>query len=276
MLYQPPTPQLFTSADSLVTKEVPRLCIALDALDKCGKTHYALFTAPEPITLFTNDTGTLHVMSKAIRAGRKISKVMELNYKIPDPSITKTAEIDKQEWALWRAEWARYKAGVYSLIDEPVANRTRTLVRDTETDIWTLCMLSHFGKTQKISQNLRTEANADYAKVFWDLYRGRPDLNMVLIHKLKKEYKPKSTGGENEWSGNYETSGMNQIGHMVDITLRAGWDSVRRSLYTEMNKPTRFGFDLVGKRWYGSESHFGMLGLELFPETILTPGIWGF
>lgn len=275
----PPTPvrapselsRLFTPPTIITSTVVPRLCISLEALDKCGKTHWSLFTPPDPICLVTNDTGTPHVLDKAIKAGRRIPHVMQLNYKSPDPAVTKTSEVDKTEWDEWKKAWRRFKAGIKALEDDETI---RTLVWDTATEIWNLCMLSHFGKLQKISQNLRTECNGDYSKVFFDLYKSRPDLNMILIHKLKKEYKP-NTKGDSDWTGKYESSGFNQTGFQVDLTLRADWDGVRKCLYTELNKPCRFGFDQVGKRWYGEESGFGWLGMEIFPETMSTPEIWG-
>jgi hypothetical protein len=276
-LYQPPTPTLsslsaiFTAPASYISTDIPRLAINLEALDKCGKTHYALFTTPDPICLVTNDPGTVHVTKKAIAAGRRIPHILELDYNSPDPAITKTADVDKQEWSAWIKEWNRYKAGMKALEKD---TSIRTLVRDTETDIWQLCMLSHFGKTQKIEQHMRTEANADYAKVFNDLYRARPDLNMVLIHKLKKQY-VKNSKGNADWTGDYETSGMNQVAFHVDLSLKAGWDPQYKMMYTELTKPCRYGFSLVGKRWYGKDSHFGLLALEIFPETVLTPGLWG-
>lgn len=262
---------MFTTGATAVAKEVPRLCISLEALDKRGKTHYALHTSPDPICLVTNDPGTLRVLKKAITAGKRVPYVLEMDYTAPDPAITKSADVDKQEWAEWKKAWAKFKVAMAALQKDTTV---RTLIWDTASDVWTLCMLSHFGKTQKIQQNLRTECNADYSKVFFDLYKGRPDLNMILIHKLKKEYKPNSKG-ENDWTGKYESSGFNQTGFQVDLTLRADWDGVRRSLYTELNNPSRFGFDLVGQRWYGEESAFNQLALEIFPEIMADMEAWG-
>lgn len=264
--------RLFTPAATIVAKEVPRLCISLEALDKRGKTHYALFTAPDPICLVTNDPGTLRVLKKAVTAGRKIPHVLELDYKAPDPSITKSSQVDQQEWGEWKKSWAGFKVVMAALVKD---RTVRTLVWDTASDIWTLAMLSHFGKTQKIAQNLRTECNADYSKVFLDLYKGRPDLNMILIHKLKKEYKPNSKG-ENDWTGKYESSGFNQSAFQVDMTIRADWDPVRKMLYTELANPSRFGFDQVGSRWYGEDSGFNLLALEIFPDEIMADAAaWG-
>jgi hypothetical protein len=263
--------RLFTTAETLVQKEIPRLAISLEALDKCGKTHWALFTPPDPICLVTNDPGTTHVLKKAIAAGRRIPHVMELSYAAPDPSVTKSTDIDKAEWAVWQKEWARFKSGMAAVVKD---KSIRTLVWDQGTDLWNLCMLSHFGKVRAIPQHLRTECNADYSGVFWDLYKGRPDLNMILIHQIGKEYKPNSKG-ESDWTGKYEHKGFNKTGYQVDMVVRSGWDGVRKSFYTEIAQPTRFGFDMTGQRWYGEESGFGWLALAVFPETAVTPEMWG-
>jgi hypothetical protein len=263
--------RLFSSPESIVQKEEPRLCIQLEALDKCGKTHWALHTAPDPCMLVTNDPGSTRVLKKALAAGRRIPYVMELSYPDPDPAVTKSNQIDAADHAVWKKEWARYKAGMQALLHD---RTIRTLITDTEDAMWNLCMLSHFGKIRAIPQHLRTECNSDYNGVFWSLYKQRPDLNMIRIHKLKKEYKPNSKG-ENDWTGKYEAAGYNQSAFQVDVVLRAGWDGVRKCFYTEMDRVTRFGFDLVGKRWSGEESGFGWLALEIFPETALTPELWG-
>ena len=282
--YFPPQPQfsqpsqlstVFRPADELVTKEVPRLCISLEALDKCGKTHYALFTAPDPICLVTNDTGTLHILKKACKLGRRIPHVLQLNYEHP-PDVMRRQDIDTVMHETWKREWARYKEAMTVLAHEDPRSpdRTRTLVCDTMSELWSLCMLAHFGKIRSNPKHLYPACNNDFTSVFWELYKNRPDLNMILIHRLKKEYKP-NTKGEDAWTGNYECQGFNQIGYMVDLVLRSGWDPVYKLFYTEVDRVTRFGAEYVGQRMYGQRSSFGFLGLLMFPDTALTPAIWG-
>jgi hypothetical protein len=263
--------KLFSSPETFTSKEEPRLAIQLEALDKCGKTHWALHTAPDPAALVTNDPGTIRVLQKAVAAGRRIPYVMQLDYPDPDPSVTKAAKVDPADHAIWQREWAKYKAGMHAVIQD---RTIRTVITDTEDAIWNLCMLAHFGKIRAIPQHLRTECNSDYSGIFWSLYKQRPDLNLIRIHKLKKEYKPNSKG-ENDWTGNYEAAGFNQSAFQVDMILRAGWDGVRKSFYTEVNRVTRFGFELIGQRWYGEESGFGWLAIEIFPDTAITPELWG-
>ena len=77
------------------------------------------------------------------------------------------------------------------------------------------------------------------------------------------------------WTGKYEAAGYNQSAFQVDLVLRAGWDGVRKDFYTEIDRVTRFGFNLIGNRWYGVESGFPWLALAVFPKTALTPEMWG-
>lgn len=256
-------------------KETPRLAISLEALDKCGKTHWALHTAPDPILILTNDPGTTHVVNKARRTGKRV-EVVEIPFERPDVKVLKASDVDKTEHGEHKKQWAKYRAVKQALIDDRMF---RTVVDDTATDFWHLAELSHFGKLRGNARiDIRTELNADFSGLFWDLYRGRPELNMILIHKLRKEYKPKSSGGEDAWTGGYEREGFGKIGFAVDLCLRCGWDGLRKQFYTEVDKgqATRFGGgDLSGTRWYGEESGFGLLGIEVFPDTIETPEWWG-
>lgn len=268
-------PQLSTFFSASPTIEVPRLAISLDALQKCGKTYWALMTAPDPIAVVSNDPGTAHIRNKALALGRRVS-MMEVHLAEPDKTIRKQEDIDKAQWQLWVNEWARVKAAHQAII----ADKTiRTLVWDEGASMFDLAQLSHFGKlTGNTRQDKRTDLNADFHKLFWDLYKGRPDLNIILIHKLKKQYVKNSDPNKPaDWSGKYEREGFNKIGYYVDLSLRLGWDSVKKDYYSEIDaeQSTRYGSELCGKRWYGAENSFTNLALEIFPETILTPEWWG-
>lgn len=252
------------------TLTLPRLAVSLDALEKSGKTHWALFTAPEPIAVIMADEGTEHVVKKAIRAGRKIAGVLDILYKEPITKGKSAAnEALQQEW---KNKWNHCTAGIEELAAD---NTIRTVIMDTETARWQLCQLAFFGRLTQIPQHLRTECNAAYLRTFRILY-ARKDLNIILIHQTKKEYKPNSKG-EADWTGKYERDGMNKIGFAVDVALVAGWDGTRKQFFTHVppQQATRYGPELAGKYWYGEDSGFGWLGLELFPETELTPEVWG-
>lgn len=250
----------------------PRLVLSLDASDKEGKTHYALMTTPCPVRVISNDTGTEIIAQKARSKGRDV-KVMYLDIPDPNPSVTAARDVDPEDLTQWRKEWERAKSSLLAIGRDKTI---RTLVVDTAGKLWNLCLLAHFGKMKKIPQHLREAPNSDFYSVLWTLYKQREDLNIILLHLMKKRYSPNSKGDQ-EWDGGYERSGWNQIGGYVDMTLRSGWDGVRRSFYTEVDytRATRFGAELSGRRWYGEENSFWNLGMEVFPETEGTPEVWG-
>lgn len=262
---------LFKPIGDLTTH--PRLAISLDALDKCGKSHWALFTAPDSgsgIAVVMTDEGTAFVVKKAQSAGRRIAGVLDLLY--PDPETVGKSNANAALQQEWMRQWQIFKQGMRAIAADKTIS---TVVRDTESEIWQLCQLAYFGRLTQIPQHLRTECNADYLSTFRTLY-ARPDLHIILVHKAKKEYKP-NTKGEMDWTGGYERDGMNKIGFNVDLSLRAGWDGTRKCFYTHMpqEQASRFGGHLAGKYWYGEESGFGYLGIECFPETVDTPEVWG-
>jgi len=250
----------------------PRLVLSLDALDKEGKTHYALMTTPCPVRVISNDTGTEIVAQKAQAAGRDV-RVMYLDMPEPASDVTRARDVDVDDLAQWQKEWKRAKSSIAAIGRDKTV---KTLAVDTAGKLWNLCLLSHFGKMKKIPQHLREEPNSEFYKVFWDLYKSREDLNIILLHLMKKQYVPNEKG-DFEWNGKYERQGWNRVGGYVDLTLRSGWDGVRRTFYTEVDssQATRFGSNLSGQRWYGDQNTFWNLGMEIFPETETTPEVWG-
>jgi hypothetical protein len=254
------------------TSIYPRLVLSLDALDKEGKTHYALMTTPTPVRVISNDTGTEIIAQKARALGRDV-KVMYLDMPNPDPKVTAARDVDVEDLTQWRKEWDRAQSAIAAIGRDKTV---KTLAIDTCGKLWNLCLLAHFGKMKKIPQHLREEPNSAFYKMLWDLYKSREDLNIILLHLMKKQYSPNAKGDQ-EWNGGYERSGWNQIGGFVDLTLRSGWDGTRRMFYTEVDssRATRFGSELSGKRWYGNENTFWNLGMEIFPKTESTPEVWG-
>ena len=260
-----------------IQNDPPRLAISVDGRDKRGKTHWCLMTAPEPIAIVSNDTGTHARVQDALKAGRKISGVFNVEFETPDPKVIAAKNVDEAQHKEWIKAWTRYKEGIYRIMDD---KKIRTLVRDTETGLYELAQLNTFGKMRSNARkDLWAELNADYCKLFWDLYKGRPDLNILLIHKAKKQY-----GADDKPTGKFERAGHKEIGVQVDLSLNFEWDGVMSDFYTEIDRgqPLRYMQNrdkLIGKRWYaGNEedpSHFAYLAMTVFPETELEPEYWG-
>lgn len=257
-----------------------RLAVSVDGRDKRGKSYWSIMTTPEPLAIITNDTGTEAVIKKAKKAGRKIKGVMEIQYETPDPKIIAAKKVEEAQHEEWKKAWERYKSAIYRVIDDKTI---RTLVTDTESGVYDLAQLAVFGKLRSNARkDLWAELNAEYNKIFWDLYKGRPDLNIILIHKAKKQYV------DDKATGKYERAGHKDTGFHVDLSLNFEWDGVLTDFYTEIarDQPLRYMDNrekLIGKRWYADPrpgddpSHFGYLALNVFPETELDPGpeYWG-
>lgn len=260
-----------------LSKDPPRLAVCADGRDKRGKTYWSIMTTPEPIAVISNDTGTEAVIQKALKKGRKVSGVFNVDYETPNPKVIAADKVDKKEWDAWKKTWSSYKEGIYRVMDDV---KIRTLVKDTETGLYELAQLAVFGKTRSNARkDMWAELNGEYCKLFWDLYKGRPDLNIILIHKAKKEYV------NDKATGRYERSGHKDVGFQVDMSVNFDWDPVMLDFYTEIDRaqPLRYMDNrdkLIGKRWYadpseGDPSHFGYLAMTVFPETELEPEYWG-
>lgn len=258
--------------------EPPRLAISADGRDKRGKSYWAIMTTPEPLAIVTNDTGTGAVITQAQKKGRKIKGVMEIEYETPDPKVIAAAKVEQAQHDAWKKSWAHYKEGIYRIRDD---RSIRTLVTDTESGMYDLAQLAVFGKLRSNARkDLWAELNAEYNKLFWDLYKGRPDLNIILIHKAKKQYV------DDKATGKFERAGHKDTGFHVDLSLNFEWDATMSDFYTEISReqPLRYMENrerLIGKRWYADPregedpSHFGYLAMNVFPETEVEPEYWG-
>jgi len=272
---------LFTPVS--VQDDPPRLAVSLDGLEKRGKTHWAIMTSPEPVAVISNDTGTENIVRMAMKKGRKIygNGIMDVGFESPDPMVIAASNVDKAEHETWIKSWKKYKDGINRIIDDKTI---RTVVKDTETGIYELAQLAVFGKLRSNARkDLWAELNAEYTKVFWDLYKGRPDINILLIHKNKKQYAANSKG-EEVWNKKYERAGHKDVGFQVDLSLKFEWDSVMKDFYTEIdtNQPLRYMENrdkLIGQKWFAGDendpSHFAILAMTVFPETELDPEYWG-
>jgi len=271
--------------DSAIPKLRPRLSVSIEGLDKTGKTYWALMTAPDPIALVTNDPGTQRIVELARAKGRVIHQLV-LNWEAPAKLSKSASEINKEEWSRWIDTWNRYNKFAQSVLTEL---SIRSWVTDTETDTWHLGELAYFGKgAGNSNQDARTKLNFVYQDLYWDLYKRRPDINLILIHRLKKKYIKTNTRNPDapaDWNGEYETDDFNRVAFLVDLTLRMEWDKDRKDFvsYLDPNKAFRYyssdNAHILSKRWYGQQpadpSAFWNLGMEVFPETVDTPEIWG-
>ncbi len=171
-------------ADKTIHK---RIIMSISALEKMGKTHFAL-TAPGTIGMFSADVGTEGVVSK-------FDKNIVVN-ELSVPETVAEAEII----------WDSYYASYYGSLE---TTELRTIIVDTATEVWELLRIKMFGKLTQVLPFQYAPVNAIYRKMIKDAYKS--DKNLILLHKMKPKYI------KNERTEEYERSGFGDTGFLVQV-----------------------------------------------------------
>lgn len=174
-------------------KTMRRMIISVAGQEKQGKTRFGL-TAPGPIALFNLDIGLEGVIDQFV--DKKEIQVADFNYR----DATKPSE--------WEEMWERMKKAYYTALSSP---RIRSLVVDTASELWELVRLARFGKLDRVQPYHYGPVNAE----FRDLIRKSYDSNknVILLHKMKREYI------DDKATGNYERSGFGDTPYLVQANL---------------------------------------------------------
>jgi hypothetical protein len=238
-----------------------RIVVCTKAKDKCGKTHWAM-TAPGPIAVVGLDTGTKEVAAKFLGQKQLICAYHKVTGRLND--ISKTRDIAEKEWET-------VKESLIAATDHP---KIRTLVVDTGTEVHELLRLARFGKLEQVLPHHYGPVNKEMRDLVKRAYE-REDLNVVWIHKVKKQYK-QNRKGEDSWTGEYDMAGYADIPYLVDVTLEHYWVSP-----TE-DAPGRFGArvtgvgrqtpDVCGLELEGDMCTFPVLANMLYPD--VDPAWW--
>ena len=178
-----------------------RLILSVEGRVKQGKTHFAL-TAPAPIAIQSLDMGLDGVVQKFQR-----NKVIHVaSY----PGITakelKTlneSEVVARMSEVWEQFVTDYEWGL--------AN-ARTVVWDTATEAWELVRLARLGKLGQIKPHHYTMVNMEFREIVRRAENS--NTNLLLLHRLKKEYV------NNESTGKWERAGFSDIGSWVHVLAR--------------------------------------------------------
>lgn len=187
---------------------IPRLIMALNGLEKTGKTYQAL-TAPAPISYFSLDFGEDGVIQQF--AAKKT--IRRKDYKIPAIRKSQTKEKAIEQAA---EVWETFKDDYLFALDH-----SRTVIVDTETEVYELIRLARFGKLEQVKPH-------HYGPVFRELKEViikaayESNANVILLQRLKKEYK------DDKWTGQYEASGYSGIPYDVQVNARAYIDALGR------------------------------------------------
>lgn len=233
-----------------------RIVASTAAVEKCGKTHWAL-TAPGPIGAISTDTGTEEVAKRFLKDKRIVIRQFK--------SADELKEMGGQpgvRQARYEKEWSTMRDCMRAIIDNP---KFRTMVIDTGTEAWELCRLAAFGKLSQVMPQHYVEVNAEFRAIVKAAYE-RKDLNVIWVHKMKKEYKTNSSGKDN-WSGKYERSGFGDMPFLVDINIRQYYDKTNSTFGIEVMDSRINMLDVAGSQMEGPLCSFPMLAECLFPET---------
>lgn len=253
------------------TKVIPRISAATEGRTKSGKTHFAIMTTPEPVAVITMDPGTLPIIDKAIKQGRKLLPVFLEHHKKESQDEAKKL-------------WDMYRKALRAVLG---AKSVRTLVIDTTHEAWELIQLAAFGKLKQNNKFAYGGLNAEFSGLIDEVYYGRPDLNTIYIRRQKKLYtkaKPKvnkTTGEEvdtgGDWDGKtMESTGYKDLDYCVDLSLVHKFQEGQFLFDTKDSEATRFGGQYAGLRFEGAECDFASLALHIFADDPqgCDPGYW--
>lgn len=197
-----------------------RMILAIDALEKDGKTRFAL-TAPGPIAYMDFDNRSEGTIEQFLKAGKKIMwRIDERGnakpYQIPadaGASDEKAAETQ----SLARTEWKKFEDDFEKLLVNP---DVRTIVVDTATEAWELIRLAGFGRLKEIPPHLYSEVNGAYRRLI-RLARKQTRVNLILVHRLKDEWANQKQGDKlkSYTTGRKERAGFGETGFLVDANL---------------------------------------------------------
>lgn len=242
----------YTRANSTTKK---RMIIAVDGVEKGGKTHFAL-TAPEPIGVISVDIGLDGVVQK-FQADKEI---WVAEHKIDMQSI-KTLKMNEA------AEEAEKALDRLLKSYKEVLGQAKAIVWDTATEIWELVRMAEFGKLDHVKPHHYAKPNARYR----DLIRMAYDqefTNLLLLHKMKDEYV------NDNRTGRKQRAGFSDTGFMVQVNALAWRDRSKDAppvpdCFHLTIQDCRQNAELSGVDISGADLHFATLATLVFPDTNL-------
>ena len=231
-----------------------RVVACTTAPEKCGKTHWAL-TAPAPIAAIATDTGTEEIAKKFLAKKRII---------IVDFKDVRALVEDGDKSAAQR-QWKRLEDAFKKLVD---TTKIRTIVADTATEMWELKRLAAFGKLTQVLPHHYTQVNAEFTALVKEAY-NRLDLNVIFVHKQKKQYKT-NKDGKDAWTGKWERAGFGDLPYLVDVNLNHYFNRETKEFGVGVIDSRVNMVEVVGQQMEGVLCGFEDLAYQMFPETLNT------
>lgn len=200
MSHAAPLPHFVLPGFTLLTPEMigirPRLICGVEALEKQGKTHFAM-TAPDPIALLNFDKGQEGVIDKFVKKGKRIY------HKIYNFDPTKGQDPATEAWNSFRSDY-------YGCLRSGII---RTVVVDTSTAAWACIRLARFGKLEQVRSRNYGPVNAEMDSVIRDAYDF--NCNVIWLHKRRDQYVNDTRTGQ------LERDAYKDMGFAVQVNLLA-------------------------------------------------------
>ena len=242
---------------------VYRVIMATSGREKSGKTNFA-FTQPGPIGCISLDTGTKGVVEKFVRGGKVI-------YLKEHQSTSRMVNSSKSIKTDAEKVWNEVEQEFVSMLRSP---SIRSIVMDTASEAYDLLKLARFGKLTQVMPHHYGPVNDEFQD--WIRMAFEYDKNVVLLHKVKKEYVSKSGKKtksddmkDSVWSGEYERAGYNGMGFLVEVNAEHYRDHETRNFCMRLVDSRINGLKVFNEEIVDSDMvDFATIASTfLFPET---------
>lgn len=234
-----------------------RLIMALDGREKSGKSDFALRDTPAPIAVINTDIGLDGVIQKF----QDEKEIYKSDYIMDFPTSGDPNKIAEKANTVWTAAKRDYFGALEN-------KQIRTLVVDTATELWELLRLARFGKLTQVMPHHYGTVNAEFRNLLDRAYDY--DKNVLLLHKLKKEYKEGKDGKGNP-TGRWERAGFGDTGHRVQVNART-WRDKDDGEFHLLIQDCRQNEALFNEDFTAPMNSFSFLASAVFPDT--TPEEW--
>lgn len=239
-----------------------RMIVSLSAPPKRGKTHFSL-TAPAPIYYQAIDKGLEGVGRKFI--GQKDIRIAEYNFQIPLRSAEKGSQqiVDAANVVL-----QKFEADMQVALAE-----AKSVIWDTATEMWELLMIAEFGKLGEVMPHHYAPLNARF-RHWIDMFLDS-DKNLIMVHKVKDEWKTNDKTGKPGATGRQVRAGFKGAGYDAHVNVECDRDYATGD--TDPNAPSgdfflrvmdcRANAELAGQSITTPMNDFAGLGQLVYPDS---------
>lgn len=245
-------------ADIIKSSGIKRMVVRIGALDKNGKSTWAL-TAPPPIAYLDLNNRAEHVLDRFV--GRGI-----YHYKFD--TLRASGQDD------YRKLWEKYQLD----FDDAIASDARSLVIDTDNDLWELRRLAQWGRESSVPDQYGA-LNKDFRNMYDTLLST--DKNLVVVSEKRKKYITKQvktkTGFREagEWDGAYEFGGWSGTGFKVQLNTEIEYRLKERQFVLTVVNCGLINPFIAGDQYVGALCNFPFLAADVFPGTDIVED-WGY